>query len=269
MKNRITARFRALKARGQRAFIAYITAGDPDLSATRDMVTELERSGVDIVELGIPFSDPIADGPTIQAASHRALRKGASLSRIFGMVASLRKVTDIPIVFMTYYNPVLAYGLRRFVADCRRKGVDGVIVPDLPFEEATELVKAARAVGLATIQLVAPTSTGERIKEIARRSTGFIYYVSLTGVTGARKGVPKDLAARVKAIKSVSKSPVSVGFGVATQEQARAIAKVADGVIVGSAIVKIIERNRKDRKGLLSRVSKFAGSLARAVHGVR
>jgi len=262
--NRIDKKFKELKADGKKAFIAYITAGDPDIAITEDIVLALESSGVDIIELGIPFSDPLADGPTIQAASQRALKKRANLKKIFRMVASLRKITDIPIVFMTYYNPVMKYGLSPFFQRCASCGVDGVIVPDLPYDEAEDLIKFGKKNRVATIFLVAPTSTAERIKDIARVSTGFIYYVSLTGVTGARAKLPAEVLSNVRMIKSLTAKPVAVGFGISNARQAGEIARRADGVIVGSAIVKIIGGKSK----LIPKVSNFAKSLAKAIHGI-
>jgi len=261
--NRIDNKFNELRAARRKAFIAYVTAGDPDLAVTKKVVLKLEEAGVDIVELGIPFSDPIADGPTIQAASYRALAGKTTLKKIFAMVRSLRAATDMPLVFMTYYNPVLRYGLREFFAGCRECGVDGVIVPDLPCEEASDLIKFARREEVATIFLSSPTSTSKRIKDIANNSKGFIYYVSLTGVTGARRDLPGDIASKIRAIRSVTDKPVAVGFGVSNPEQAARVAKTADGVIVGSAIVKIIGEN----KNIPRRVYRFAKSIAKAVHG--
>jgi tryptophan synthase alpha chain len=262
--NRIDKKFRELKKYRQKAFIAYITAGDPDLATTEDMVLALESSGVDIIELGIPFSDPIADGPTIQAASHRALDKKCTLKKIFRMAGRLRKITEIPIVFMTYYNPVLKYGLALFFKSCAEIGVDGVIIPDLPYEEAKEIVALGRRKKVATIFLVAPTSTSQRIKDIVKVSNGFIYYVSLTGVTGARAKLPPEVTSKVRFIKSLTDKPVAVGFGISSPKQARMIAGAADGIIVGSAIVKIISQ----RKRLIPKVSGFAKGMAKAIHGI-
>ena len=259
---RIDDKFKFLRSEGRKAFIAYVTAGDPDLAATRALALGLEASGVDILELGIPFSDPIADGPTIQAASYRALAGKTTLKKIFAMVEDLRSVTDIPIIFMTYYNPVLRYGLKEFFVSCRKCGVDGVIVPDLPFEEAADLTALAKHYAVAAIFLVAPTSTPDRIKAIAKVSKGFIYYVSLTGVTGARRELPKDISSKIKEIISVTEKPVAVGFGVSQAKQAAQIAGLADGVIVGSAIVKIIS----EKKNIMPRVFRFAKSLAKAIH---
>jgi tryptophan synthase alpha chain len=234
---------------------------------TKRIVPALESSGVDIIELGIPFSDPLADGPTIQAASHRALLKGVTLRKIFSAVRGMRKSTAIPLVFMTYYNPVLRYGVRNFVKSCKDTGVDGVIIPDLPYEEAKELVSSSRKAGMATIFLAAPTSTRSRISNIAKNSSGFIYYVSLTGVTGARAKLPAEITSNVRTIKSLTKKPVAVGFGISTPAQARDVARHADGVIVGSAIVKMIAKYGKDKKRLIASVSGFAKQLSGAVHG--
>ena len=264
--NRIDKKFKELRSLGRKAFIAYITAGDPDLAMTKKIVLALERSGVDIIELGIPFSDPLADGPTIQAASARALKSGASLKKIFKMAGSLRAKTGMPIVFMTYFNPVLRYGVEEFFKSCRASGVDGVIVPDLPPEEASELMALGLARGIDTIFLIAPTSTSERVKRIAKNSKGFIYYVSLTGVTGARSHLPSEVLSRVRYIKSITSKPVAVGFGVSNSSQAREIAKRADGVIVGSAIVKVIEKNCKNSGKMFSEIGGFARSLANAIH---
>ena len=260
--NRIDSVFKRLKGCSKKAFIAYITAGDPDLATTGKLVFELERSGVDIIELGIPFSDPIADGPTIQAASYRALSKKTSLVKIFKLVNKLRKDTEIPLIFMSYYNPIHKYGLVKFFASCKRTGVDGVIVPDLPVEESGELVRLGKKTDISTIFLVAPTSTKDRIRKIVRRSSGFIYYVSSIGVTGMRKNLPSDIVRKIKIIKSMTVKPVAVGFGVSDSKQAKLVAKTADGVIVGSAIVGIIA----ERGNVTPKVYLFAKSLAKAIH---
>lgn len=261
--NRIDAAFKKLRLQRKKAFIPYITAGDGGLALTKRLVCALERSGADIIELGVPFSDPVADGPTIQAASQRALAKGTTVRKILAAVKTLRRQTQIPIVFMTYYNPVLRYGLKDFFAACRSAGVDGLIVPDLPCEESRELIRAGSAADVATIFLAAPTSTPKRVSEIAARSRGFIYYVSLTGVTGARRALPRDIMTNIRRIRSFSKKPVAVGFGVSNTRQAADLARIADGVIVGSAIVKIIG----EKKDVIRRVSKFTEKIAKAVHG--
>ena len=263
--NRIDALFKGLKKKRKKAFIVYITAGDPNLGTTEKLITGLEKSGVDLVEIGIPFSDPLADGPTIQKASQRALAKGANLKNILKMARSLRKKVKLPLVFMTYYNLVAHYGLSSFVRDSVKAGVDGLIVPDLPPEEASALISAAQKHNFATIFLAAPTSTKDRLKNIAAKSKGFIYYVSLTGVTGARKKLPQDIVKNVKSLKRITKKPVCIGFGISNPEQARKLARLADGVIVGSAVIKIIEKNI-GKKDLHKKVSAFVKSLARAIH---
>jgi len=263
MKNRIDRRFKELKSLDKKAFIAYITAGDPDLGTTKKLVMALEASGADIIELGIPFSDPIADGPTIQAASYRALLKKTCLSKIFDAVSELRAHTEVPIVFMTYYNPVLKYGPARFFESCRKSGVDGVIVPDLPFEEAVDIIKLGRRSGVCTIFLAAPTSSRERMRKIAKISSGFVYYVSLTGVTGSGRSLQSEISRNVRTLRSFTEKPVAVGFGVSLPAQARRIARSADGVIVGSAIVSIIAK----KSDIISKVSGFARTMARAIHG--
>lgn len=267
--NRIDRKFRELKKRRQKAFIAFLTAGDFGLSATKKLVLEFDKRGVDIIELGVPFSDPIADGPTIQASSERALRRGTRLQDIIKTVGELRRSTDMPIVLMGYYNPVLKYGIKKFVSDCVRHGVDGVIIPDLPPDEADELTAAAKGRDFATIFLLSPTSTTERIRLVSGKSRGFIYYVSLTGITGARANLPaarlRELASRVRLIKRYSDKPVCVGFGVSRPGHVRQIAKAADGVIVGSAIVKAIENNM-GRKDFTKRVGDYIIRLTEASH---
>jgi tryptophan synthase alpha chain len=222
-----------------KAFIGFLTAGDPDLPKSADFVLDLVRGGADLVEIGIPFSDPTAEGPVIQEANIRALRAGTTVEGVFGMAAAVREKTDIPLVFLTYLNPVFSYGYERFFARCERVGVDGIILPDLPFEEKGELHDAASRHGVALISLVAPTSA-ERIRTIAAEAEGFLYIVSSLGVTGVRSEIATNLAAIVEKARSAGSIPVAVGFGIGTPEQARKIAAVADGVIVGSAIVKII-----------------------------
>jgi tryptophan synthase alpha chain len=222
-----------------KAFIGFLTAGDPDLPKSADFVLDLVRGGADLVEIGIPFSDPTAEGPVIQEANIRALRAGTTVEGVFGMAAAVREKTDIPLVFLTYLNPVFSYGYERFFARCERVGVDGIILPDLPFEEKGELHDAASRHGVDLISLVAPTSD-ERIRTIAAEAEGFLYIVSSLGVTGVRSEIATNLAAIVEKARSAGSIPVAVGFGIGTPEQARKIAAVADGVIVGSAIVKII-----------------------------
>lgn len=267
--NRIDKKFKSLKKRKQKAFIAFLTAGDFGLPVTRKLVLEFDRRGVDIIELGVPFSDPVADGPTIQASSERALKRGTRLKDIIKMVRDLRRSTDIPIVLMGYYNPVLKYGIRKFVSDCVSAGVDGVIIPDLPPDEADELRAEAKKRDFSTIFLLSPTSTTDRIKLVSGKSKGFIYYVSLTGTTGARASLPparlRELVSRVRLIKRYSGKPVCVGFGVSRPGQVREIARASDGVIVGSAIVKEMERYSK-RKDFIKRVGDYVLKLTEASH---
>ncbi len=263
--NRIDKKFRDLKKKKQKALIAFFTAGDFGLSATKRLVLEFDKRGVDIIELGVPFSDPVADGPVIQASSERSLKRGTKLKDIIKLVGELRRTTEIPVVLMGYYNPVLKYGLKKFVSDCSGNGVDGVIIPDLPPDEAEDLIAESKKKDFATIFLLSPTSSPERIKLVSKRSKGFIYYVSLTGITGARASLPKELASRVRLIKRYSEKPVCVGFGVSRPDQVREIARMAEGVIVGSAIVKEMENNSK-RKDFIRRVSDYAQKLAEASH---
>ena len=241
--NRIEQKFRELRVAKKKAFISYLCAGDPDMPTTEKLVLEFDKAGVDIVELGIPFSDPLADGPTIQRASQRALKKGVNIPKIFNLARSLREKTDIPIVLMGYYNPIYSYGILNFIKHAKAAGIDGIIIPDLIPEEADEFIFISRQYDLNTIFLAAPTSSTKRLRLIASKSTGFIYYVSLTGVTGARQTIPVNIKENVQRVKRVSKKPVCVGFGVSTPAQARVLAKCSDGVIVGSAIIKILEKN--------------------------
>ncbi|MFA6355959.1 MAG: tryptophan synthase subunit alpha [Candidatus Omnitrophota bacterium] len=263
--NRIDKKFAELKKLGRKALVAFITAGDYGLQNTKKLVLEFEARGADIIELGIPFSDPVADGPTIQISSERALKKGTRLKDVISAVGELRKKTEMPIVLMGYYNPILKYGINKFISDCAKNGVDGAIIPDLPPEESGELVSAARKKGFATIFLLSPTSTAARIKLISKYSRGFIYYVSLTGITGARSSLPGGLASRVRLIKRHSKLPVCVGFGVSNPAQVRQICRAADGAIVGSAIVKEMEKNYA-KKRFIGNVGDYVQKLAEASH---
>jgi tryptophan synthase alpha chain len=258
--SRIDAAFERLRARGERALIAYLMAGDPSLAETERLVLEAERRGADLVELGVPFSDPLADGPVIQRADVRALAGGTSLPRVLEMLASLRGRVRLPLVLMTYYNPVLAFGLKSFARTAVDAGADGLIVPDLPHEEAEPLRAEAEPAGLDLIHMVAPTSTPARMRTIARLSRGFIYVVSRTGVTGARRELPPDLAAQVRTLRLVTTKPVCVGFGVSTPEQVEAVGRLADGVAVGSAIVRAIEEH-SGTSALVEKVGDFIASL--------
>ncbi|MBL7070976.1 MAG: tryptophan synthase subunit alpha [Candidatus Omnitrophica bacterium] len=263
--NRIKKTFNKLSKDKRKAFIVYITAGYPSMAATEKIVLELERSGVDIVELGVPFSDPMADGLTIQRSSERSLKSGTTLHKILKSVKKIRGKSQIPIILMSYLNPVYHYGVEKFVRDAVKCGVDGAIFPDLPAEEAAELEGAARAQDLYLIFLASPTSTNDRLKIIARHSKGFIYYVSLTGVTGARAALPSHISKNIKRIKRLTDKPVCVGFGVSNEKQARDISRVADGVIIGSALIRVIGEN-EGKSTLNKAVGKFTSSIAKAVH---
>ena len=258
--SRLEATFARLRARGERALVAYLMAGDPSLAETRRLVAEVERRGADVIELGVPFSDPLADGPVIQRAGTRALASGTSLARVLETVSTLRAQVRVPLVLMTYYNPVLAFGLKSFARTAADAGADGVIVPDLPYEECEPLRAETEPAGLDMIQFVAPTSTPTRVKTIARLARGFIYLVSLTGVTGARRELPKDLDVQIRALRLVTTRPVCVGFGVSTPEQVAAVGDFADGVIVGSAIVRTIEAH-SGTAALIDKVGDFIATL--------
>lgn len=262
--SRLNKLFTQLKTQRRPALIPFLTAGDPDIETTRKLVLELAKRGADLIELGVPFSDPLADGPTIQASSKRALDNGIRMRAILQFVKDLRKETQIPLVLMSYYNPIYQYGLEKFSRDAVRAGVDGVIISDLPPEEAADWKKAARGSGLDTIFLAAPTSTEERIKTIIASSSGFIYYVSVTGTTGARPSLPSDVLSSLKHIKQKTKKPVAVGFGISTQQQARELSQWADGIIIGSALVRIIEKNI-GKPTLISAVGEFIASLRKAI----
>jgi len=228
-----------------KAFIGFVTGGDPSIEKTKEFALEMIRAGADLVEIGIPFSDPIAEGPVIQEANIRALSNGATVEKMFSLVQDLRKETKVPIVFLTYLNPVFHYGYDAFFKKASLCGLDGIIIPDLPFEEQAEVREAASQYGVDLISLIAPTSQA-RIKEIAANASGYIYLVSSMGVTGVRSEITTDLDSIVKTIRSVTKVPVAIGFGIHTPSQAAQMAQMADGVIVGSAIVKIIAEHGEE-----------------------
>lgn len=234
----------AFKQPGHKALIAYITAGYPSVETTLKVVPLLASSGCDIVELGIPFSDPLADGVTIQNASFQALKKGVTTRLCLEIARELRQKTTIPLVFMTYFNPVFSYGLQNFCSDCATSGIDGLIIPDLPPDEGGQLEAVAQDSGLDLIYLLSPSSNEQRIKLVAQRSRGFIYLVSVTGVTGVRTSLSPDLITFVSRVRRVANQPLCVGFGISTAEQARSVAQLADGVIVGSRIIQLIESDQ-------------------------
>lgn len=264
--SRIKTTFNRLKKKGEKALIPYIMAGDPDIATTKELIIAMEKAGCDMIELGSPFSDPLADGPVIQKAAIRSLKHRTSIEDVLGLVADVRKSSKIPLILMTYYNLIFKYGEERFANAAAAAGLDGIILPDLPPEEAGTLIPAAKKAGLDIIFLLAPTSTDERIKLAARASQGFIYYVSLTGVTGAHLGMQtaaiRDAIAKIKA---VSDKPVAVGFGIATPDQAAQVASWgADAVIVGSALVKVVEGNIESAD-LVVKASEFVKSLKQGV----
>jgi tryptophan synthase alpha chain len=236
--SRIDAKFAELKAEGKKAFVAYIMAGDPDFDTSMELVKGLPGAGVDIIELGLPFTDPMADGPTIQLAGQRALEAGMTLERTLEMAAEFRKTDDTtPIVMMGYYNPIFSRGVDAFLADAKAAGIDGLIVVDLPPEEDDELCLPAQAAGLNFIRLATPTTDDKRLPKVLTNTSGFVYYVSITGITGAAAAQAGDVGPEVARIKAATDLPVVVGFGIRTPEASRDIASVADGAVVGSAIV--------------------------------
>ncbi len=259
--NRIEQRFLELKKEGKKAFIPYVMAGDPNLRKTEEVVRLFEECGADIVELGVPFTDPLADGPVIQAASERALKEGVTLKKVLALVRRLRRSVSLPIVLMTYFNPVFKLGVEAFVAEAAEAGVDGVIIPDLPPDEADEVIRLSRKFSLATVFLLAPTSTEDRIALVAERSEGFIYYVSITGITGSELKGLHQMRSMIKKIRNFTDKPIAVGFGVKRPEEAKGVAELADGVIVGSAIVKKLQEGD-------STLREYLYSLRKAIDGV-
>ena len=240
--SRLAARFAALQADGSKALVTFVTAGDPDLATTEEIILLLESSGADVIELGVPFSDPMADGPTIQLSSERALRSGTTLHGILELVKRVRTRTEIPIILMGYLNPVHAYGYDSFCRDASEAGVDGVLLVDMPPEESSEMTVPARLYDLDVIFLLTPTSDSERIAAVEKLGSGFVYYVTVTGVTGARTTVSHSLAQELARVQQVISLPVMAGFGISTSEQAAEVGKLADGIVVGSAIVKLFEQ---------------------------
>jgi len=266
-ENRIDQRFAALKARGKTAFVAYICAGDPDMNQSLEIMFALERSGADVIELGVPFSDPMADGIVNQMAAHRALEAGATTRGVLELIRRFRKKSETPIVLFTYLNPIYSYGFTRFHEDAADAGADGILLLDLPPEEAAinkELTESSR---LRHIRLIAPTTPPERIPRLASASEGFIYYVSREGVTGAQTSLAEGISENVSAIKAHAKVPVAVGFGISTPAQAAEVAASADGVVVGSAIVRQIEEYGAS-SDVAARVETFVKPLVDAVKSV-
>ncbi len=259
--NRIDKCFEELKAKGSKALITFITAGDPDMDTTVDTALEMYKNGADIIELGVPFSDPIAEGVTIQRSSLRSLKGGTTLDKIFGAVDKIRSGCDKPLILMMYLNTVFVYGTERFFSLCREKGVDGVIIPDMPYEERDEILPFAQKYGIHNINLVSPASH-DRIREIAANSAGFLYCVSSNGVTGARSEFKTDFDEFFGIIGESAKCPCCVGFGISTPEQAKKMSSYCDGAIVGSAVVRIMEENGKASP---EPVGEFVKGLAEAM----
>lgn len=258
--SRIAARFNELKSRGEKALVCFVTGGDPDAETSESLILELAAAGVDVVEVGIPFSDPLADGPSIQAASQRALDSGVTPRSVLEIVRRVRSKSDVPVVLMTYFNLVQRMGVAQFADEAAAAGADGVILTDLPPEEAAEWKSAAGDAGLDTIFLLAPTSTDDRIERVCKMGSGFIYCVSRTGVTGAQAEVPAEVKDLVGRIKAATTKPVAVGFGISTPDHVREVSGFADGAVVGSALVNLIAKNR-ETVGLLAEVRSFASAL--------
>jgi len=266
--NRVDAVFQRTRAEKRAALVVFVTAGDPDLETTAELIPELAAAGADIVELGIPHSDPIGEGPTIQVSSQRALARHTTLAEILGLVRRVRTVCDVPLVLMGYLNNVLAFGEERLAKEAAAAGADGLIVSDVPFEETARLSAACAEHGVHRVLLVAPTSTPDRLVRIAASSRGFVYCVSVTGVTGARNELPADLEQLVARIRRVTPTPVCVGFGVSTPAQAARVARLADGVIVGSALVSRIDA-AVDREAAIRAARDFVAELRSSVNGAR
>jgi tryptophan synthase alpha chain len=256
MSNRLEA------LRNQKIFAPFVTAGDPDLETTKKLILAMAEAGASLVELGIPFSDPMAEGPVIQAADLRALSAGCTTDKVFDMVAEVRKETDIPLVFLTYANPIFHYGTDKFYRRCAEAGIDGTIVPDVPYEEREELEGFCNKYGVDRIVMIAPTSD-DRIQMLAKGAKGYIYIVSSLGVTGVRSEITTDIGAIYRKIRAVTDTPAAVGFGISTPEQAAAMARASDGAIVGSAIVKLCE---KYGRNCVQPVAAYVRSMVEAVH---
>jgi tryptophan synthase alpha chain len=261
---RIERKFRSLRDKGEKALIVYLTAGDPSLKHTREIILGLDAAGVDILEIGVPFSEPTADGPIIQAASLRALQNGATLAGILDIIECLREVSEIPIVLFGYYNPIFIYGNERFAKRAKEAGVDGILVVDLPLEESAELRQYTDRLGIDFISLIAPTTSTDRIRKISRDATGFLYYISITGVTGTAKPRVVDVKRNAERIRKVTTLPLVVGFGISTPQQAKEVAPFVDGLVIGSAVVQMVEENR-NRIDVIDIVSDYAREIKKSI----
>lgn len=247
-----------------KAFVAFITGGDPDLNTTEELIVSLEEAGADLIEIGVPFSDPVAEGKVIEAANERALKSGCTTDALFGMVERVRQKVAVPLVFLTYMNPIYTYGKERFLKRCKECGIDGIIVPDLPYEENEELIFDCERNGVYLISLIAPTSN-DRIEMIAKDAKGFIYCVSSLGVTGVRENIKTDLEHMIERVKKVTNTPCAIGFGVSTPQQGREMVKISDGVIVGSAIVSLVESYGTE---CVKPVKEYVSKMKEAIKGL-
>ncbi|MGR3319432.1 MAG: tryptophan synthase subunit alpha [Candidatus Anammoxibacter sp.] len=266
--NRIDKRFKELKQKNETAFIPFLTAGDPTLSATTDIIIDLDKRGADVIELGFPYTDPIADGPVIQASYSRVLSNGITIGKIFDTIRDIRKKSEIPIVAMVSYSIVYKFGYKKFIADAQNAGFDGATIPDLPVEEAAEIFDVGRERDFKIVCFAAPTTTNKRLDIITTRTDGFLYYIAVVGITGVRKSLPDDIPENIKKIREKTNCPIAVGFGVSTPEQAASVGKIADGVIVGSAIIREIEKSlNSPPQALIKHVGEFTKKLILAAKG--
>ncbi len=265
--NRIDAKFSELRAVRQAALVAFLTAGDPDMGTTLDLMQAAADNGADLLELGVPFSDPTADGPVLQRSAEIGLRSGASLARCLELVTEFRRHSQVPIVLYGYYNPIFHYGAERFVRDARQVGIDGLLVVDLPPEEAEELLRWTRPAGMHVIFLLAPTSGPTRIRTVVRLARGFVYYVSVIGVTGVRPMQPESVRPMVETLRAATTLPIGVGFGISTPAQAAAVAEIADAVVVGSAIMRLVDTHRGSDR-VVSEVAAFVRQLKDGMRAV-
>ena len=261
---RIGDKFESLRGRKEKALIVYLTTGDPSLSVTKKLILSLEKAGVDILEIGVPFSDPTADGPVIQMASQRALKSGTTLEGVLNLVTEVRKISEIPVVLFGYFNPIFAYGVKKFANAAHKAGVDGVLVVDLPYEEARELRMYTDAVSIDFISLIAPTTDEKRLRKIVADATGYLYYISITGITGTAAPKIDDIKTDVNKIRKITKLPVAVGFGISKPQQAREIARFADGIVIGSAVVRMIDEN-KNNPDLVKIVSGYISGIKKVL----
>ncbi len=258
--NKIDKVFIKLRTENKTAFIPFISIGDPDMETSLEIAKTLVNNGADMIELGFPFSDPMADGKAIQKSYERALKNKISMEDAFTFIKTLKAFRDIPVIFFTYYNPVFVLGAK-FAAGAAKAGIDGVLVVDLPPEESGELTKYIKEKGIYQIYLLAPTTGKDRMKQILSGSKGFVYYVSVTGVTGARKSLPETIYSKVKEIKEISSIPVGVGFGISSKEQVKDIAKYSDAIIIGSKIIQFIEDNIGDKREIIKKISEFSSDI--------